>query len=136
VTPVLEIFERRLNEMPWGLYKVRRIYTKKGKAMRCVEKIRHGTRDEMNDLFATGLWQLEEGYAAMNGVTIRDIEYARFALRQPDVYPTCEGFYVAAPAFMETKLRGPIERFNQRWDAVLAGKPTTAPVEEQEELAA
>jgi hypothetical protein len=36
VTAAQEAFARKLEEIPWALYRVRRIYTKKGKAMRYV----------------------------------------------------------------------------------------------------
>jgi hypothetical protein len=64
----------------------------------------------------------------------REINYLMFAERTPDVYPTCEGFYVVAPLYMETKLRGPIERFNERWDRVVAGLPLNPEKIKEEEL--
>lgn len=119
VTPVLEIFERKLDAVPWGLYHVRRIYTAKGKAIRCVQPILKGTRNEM----------LTELLASVNRAPWwkwfeqRKITYLMTHEREPEKYPTREAFYVAAPAFMELKLRGPVEVFDERWDRVGRGLP-------------
>lgn len=128
VQPVIDVFERRLREMDWGLYKVRRIYTSKGKAMRCVEKMKHGNRNQMLTALLGSVTEVDK----FHFVEQRGITYLMFADRQPDTYPTREGFYVAAPAFMETKLRGPIERFNERWELVGKGLPLKPIAEDPE----
>jgi len=131
VTPVLEIFERKLDAVPWGLYHVRRIYTAKGKAIRCVQPILKGTRNEM----------LTELLASVNRAPWwkwfeqRKITYLMTHEREPEKYPTREAFYVAAPAFMELKLRGPVEVFDERWDRVgrgLSMNPGKNKIEEEE----
>lgn len=129
VVPVIEAFERRLNTMEWGFYKVRRIYTAKGKAIRCVELLLIGTRAGMESHLDERVG--EEFRDAV--LTQRGIRYAMFERRVPDTYPTREGFYVAAPRFMATKLRGPIEKFNERWEKVGRGEPLR-PIKESKEL--
>lgn len=123
VQPVLQEFERRLAATQWGLYRVRRIYTKKGSALRCVERLQEGTREAMQESYATVVASsaIAEGATRLHVEIKRGISYAMFASRVPDVYPAMEGFYVIAPLFVGTKLRGPIEKFNERWDRVLAG---------------
>lgn len=55
--------------------------------------------------------------------TLRNIEYHYITEREVDVYPTREGYYVVAPAFMDDKLRGKPEKFNERWERVGQGLP-------------
>ena len=114
VTPVLEEFENRLNTLEWGHYRVRRIYSKKGKAIRCVERLMVGSREKCQDT-------LKMDFCCDGGRmdVLRGITYVMRVERKPDVYPACEEFNVVAPAFMSTKLRGPIEKFNERWEAAL-----------------
>lgn len=125
VTEVLAIFEDKLAGMAWAFYRVRRIYSKKGKAIRCVERLDTGTRDAMKSLVA----DRASTESDLEIVASRGIDYAFFQHR-PEVYPAAEGFYVAAPAFVQTKLRGPIEKFNERWESVLAGRPAVEEVVE------
>lgn len=118
VTAVQEAFARKLAEIPWALYRVRRIYTKKGKALRYVEKRWDGERT----LLLSTLERLRER-EDLQCKTQRGIRYAMFAEREDDVYPTREGYYVVAPAFMDDKLRGKPEKFNERWERVGQGLP-------------
>lgn len=132
-----EAFDRRLAEVPWGLYRVRRIYTKKGKAMRYVERIEVTPTDRPRsagetypELTRDGLMrELRTGRFCPEAEvkTLRGIEYHYFAEREDDVYPTREGYYVVAPAFMEDKLRGRPEVFNERWERVGRGLPLHPP---------
>lgn len=124
LTEVLAKFEEKLNSVEWGFYRVRRIYTKKGKAARCVELVKTGSRKEMEALI-----NAQDGRTEFK----RGIMYIKFQDRAPDVYPTLEGFYVAAPAYMITKLRGPIERFDERWNAVKVGGSMEAVRDEDEQ---
>jgi hypothetical protein len=114
---VLDEFEGRLAAKRWGLYRVRRIYTAKGAALRCVERLQEGSRAEMEALFASKV----AGDTSLEVDTIHGIRYAMFQRRVKDVYPTAEGFFVIAPLFVETKLRGPIEKFDERWSNVVGG---------------
>jgi hypothetical protein len=121
---VLQAFNQMLEEIPWALYRVRRIYTKKGKAMRYVEKISDGSPayTGIRSIMMSSLETIRdrEGLECM---TLRDIRYVMFATREADVYPTREGYYVVAPAFMDDKLRGKPEKFNERWERVGKGLP-------------
>ena len=134
VAAVLEAFERRLSAMQWGLYRVRRIYTKKGSAIRCVERLNIGTREEMADKFAAVL----ADPSVIMTQEAHGITYAMTNLREKDVYPTREGFFVIAPAFVGSeKCRGPVSKFDLRWQRVGDGLPmnpekTTAADAEEE----
>lgn len=125
VAAVLEAFNARLAGMQWGFYRVRRIYTAKGMAVRCVERLAIGTRSEMDQQFEA------TRTAGTNGIIMiqeaRGIRYAMTNLRVADVYPTQEGFYVVAPAFVNVKVRGPVAKFDQRWERVSAGLPMNPP---------
>lgn len=118
VTPVLDAFEARLAAMQWGFYRVRRIYSAKGKAFRCVERLETGSRTDMASKF-------KEMVADTPEVTVetkREIEYAMFQDRAEGVYPAAEGFFVIAPLFVDNKVRGTIEKFDDRWNRVIAGR--------------
>lgn len=117
VSEVLQIFESKLSLMTWAVYRVRRIYSRKGKAIRCVERLETGSRQDM----IAGVRSKIRNSETLELVQSRGINYAVFQGR-PEVYPACEGFYVAAPAFVGTKVRGPIEKFNERWDGAIAGR--------------
>jgi hypothetical protein len=119
VKPVLEVFERRLNAMSWGLYRVRRIYSKKGKAIRAVQQMGAGSRLEMFDAFRA----IMKSDPSLESVSARGIDYAFFQRRTADVYPAAEGFYVTAPLFVREKVRGTMEKFDARWDRVVSGLP-------------
>jgi hypothetical protein len=133
VEEALVEFAKLLETIPWALYRVRRIYTKKGKAVRYVEKV-----EMKQDLLEQPMHsrdraeRLREILIAGQELTVetlvkRRITYKMFAQREPATYPTREGFYVVAPAFMEDKLRGKPAKFNERWERVGAGLPTNPP---------
>lgn len=139
VTAVQEAFARKLAEIPWALYRVRRIYTKKGKAMRYVEKIEAkqdlipgvvGSRERADTMMAIMTRKSNTGVQCQIQV-MRDITYAMFTHREENVYPTREGYYVVAPAFMEDKLRGDPKKFNERWERVGQGLPMNPEKEER-----
>ena len=118
VRPVLDAFERRMAAMQWALYRVRRIYSKKGKAFRCVDRIQVGTRAEIAESFRAVLRQIP----GLTVETSHGIDYAMFHKRAVDIYPAAEGFYVTAPAFVDSKVRGTVEEFDTRWERVIAGR--------------
>ena len=115
VTAAQEAFERKLSEIPWALYRVRRIYTKKGKAMRYVQKVQAQERGSLRSN--------TQDHLLGKIVTLREIDYLMIHEREDGVYPTREEFYVVAPAFMEDKLRGQPEKFEERWKRVGEGLP-------------
>lgn len=103
-------FEGKLATLPWAVYRVRRIYTGKGKAFREVKRVQDGTRADMLTALA----------ALMNepGTMRREhhgIDYAYRLERTEDVYPTREDYLVAAPALVQDKSRYGDEWFNRRW---------------------
>jgi hypothetical protein len=111
---ILDAYNRKLNKMTWGLYRVRRVYSAKGKADRCVEKLETGPRDKMEErlLKAARAGKLEV-------VTKRAITYVYTKVRVEDQYPAVEDFFVAAPAVVETKARYGVERFERLWSETL-----------------
>lgn len=121
VTEALAEFDRRLNAVAWGLYKVRRVYTGIGKAFRAVELVKAGPRDQIKLHYgdmAVGFLPMDDGgHEPVKHLGFENgIQYGYFAVRETDKYPSREGFYVCAPLYMETKLRGDIEMFDFRWN--------------------
>jgi hypothetical protein len=119
VRPVLDEYNRRLAAMQWGLYRVRRIYSRKGKAFRCVELIHSGSQVEALERFHA----MVAADPSLIVTSKRKIDYAMFQHRADEVYPAAEGFFVVAPLFVATKVRGTLEHFDERWNRVLAGRP-------------
>ncbi len=131
--PALDLFRARIEEAPWGLYRVRRIYqpkavyegagkdrkllrhdyTKKGVAQRCVEK----TAEFPNSTQA--LNQLRH-IAEQNRLPIHqqhELSYATVS-QCSQTYPTCEEYYVVAPALVETKARNGVADFDDDWNSM------------------
>jgi hypothetical protein len=110
----LRLFTERLAGSEHAIYRVRRIYKKKGKADRAVEPLYFGAR-------AAVLAQLQSLINSQH-LTSReqhDITYAYLREQEPQKYPTCEEFYVAAPAQVASKTRYGFEWFEARWRAAL-----------------
>lgn len=110
----LRLFAERLAISEYALYRVRRIYKKKGKADRAVEKLCVGARAE--------IFHCLQSLIHSRGFSVREehnITYAYVREREPQAYPTCEEFYVAAPAVVESKTRYGFAWFEARWTQVL-----------------
>jgi hypothetical protein len=90
----LRLFEERLSEAKWGLYQVRRVYKKKGSADRCVDLHQTGTRGQMDLALEIGARHLG-GYPVVEEAGSKRFYTMR---RRPDVYPSAEEMWVAAPA--------------------------------------
>jgi hypothetical protein len=126
----LESFHASLASVPWGLYRVRRIYqpkavyqgtgrnrrllhyepTKKGSVQRCVERIAQ---------FSTAGEAIEQlkRLAQENKLPVEinhELCYATVR-RCGQCYPTSEEYYVAAPAVVETKARHGVSDFHNEW---------------------
>lgn len=104
-------FEELLQKTKWGFYEVRRIYSKKGKAMRAVEKLAEGERLEMDRL-----WERES-----SGLTLREehgIAYAYAQEREAETYPAFEHYYVVAPSDVDSKTQFGFDHFNAKWNAM------------------
>lgn len=121
--PAIEAYQGTLYRQPWALYRVRRIYfaardqqgnplpSKKGTAMRCVERLIEG-------LTSTDAILRLRTMAETLGqelVEQRKILYL-YTERCGDAYPTREAFYVAAPAVVDTKARYGVARFEEHWE--------------------
>ena len=101
-------FYHKLDTTTWGLYEVRRLYHAKGKAARAVEKLAHGTREEMD----------REWEQRAAGLTLREehgIGYAYVQEREEGTYPAFEHFFVVAPDEVETKTRYGFDNFDAKW---------------------
>jgi hypothetical protein len=129
----MDCFRARLQSLPWGLYRVRRIYqpkavydgkgksrtlvghdgTKKGTAHRCVEK----TGEFKNAAEALRhLHHLTEQRGLLVHV-LHELSYANVS-QCGETYPTTEEYYVAAPALVETKARNGVDSFDESWSDV------------------
>ena len=110
----LRLFDERLAMSEYAIYRVRRIYKKKGKADRAVEKLCVGTRAAM----LTCLQSLI-GSRQLSAREEHNITYAYVRERETQKYPACEEFYVAAPANVESKTRHGFAWFEARWAQAL-----------------
>jgi hypothetical protein len=102
----LRIFHERLAEIPWAVYRVRRLLWAKGRGDRCTERLSEGKRDQVvADLLKQG--------AQVEG------DHVRLWVRQRgEEYPGLEEMLVACPAVVDEKSR---PRFSENWDR-LSGK--------------
>lgn len=108
----LRVFQQRLAEAEYALYRVRRIYQAPGAAHRAVEKLQAGSYDEMVAQF-----NLLSGHVeARSDFGIR---YSYVRERVNGCYPTVEEFFVVAPAVVESKTRYGFAWFEARWRAAL-----------------
>ncbi|HMX29112.1 MAG TPA: hypothetical protein PKC13_26235 [Blastocatellia bacterium] len=96
------------------VYRVRRIYKKKGKADRAVEKLCVGARAEILNCLQSLISSRQLSAREEHNIT-----YAYAREREPQEYPTCEEFYVAAPANVESKTRHGFAWFEACWAAAL-----------------
>ncbi len=110
----LRLFAERLAVSEYAIYRVRRIYKKKGKADRAVEKLCADTRAAM----LTCLQSLISS-RQLSAREEHNITYAYVREREAQKYPACEEFYVAAPAAIESKTRYGFEWFEARWAQAL-----------------
>ena len=112
----LRLFRDRLETEPYAVYRVRRIFTSKGKADRSVERQETGTRKEMLTLLH-GLGAVShQGGVPRIVVEEKDPEN--------EVFPQIEEHYVAAPARVANKTgRGDqvrsLARFDGRWNTIV-----------------
>ena len=121
ITDGMAEFEQIIANAPHALFQVRRIYSAKGKADRCTEQIQTGNSRDWNR--AEMMTAAEELQKIVGGTwrMTRGIRYLDILLREEDVYPTRECFYVVAPAWIAAKTRHGLASFNQRWEAI--GRP-------------
>ena len=110
----IQLYRRKIDSEKWALYRVRRIYSGKGKADRAVEKI---------DVFACQA----DARAALNSSSarmgippeeLRGLWYIWRERRSETEFPTREEFFTIAPAMVETKARYGLDWFERRWSVL------------------
>src|SRR5438270_673023 len=111
------MLEEYLNEHTWSIYRVRRIYSAKGKAVRAVEQLETATR-------ARALRLLASRTRGMEKVTVERPTYAYKRQLNTDAYPAFEEFFVAAPSRVRTKARAGIPHFDEKWARLTGDDPT------------
>ncbi|MBS1807595.1 MAG: hypothetical protein JST84_05325 [Acidobacteria bacterium] len=106
-------YNQFLNSTDWNLYRVRRIYTAKGKADRCLQILDTGSRQEMAE--ALDFYNLDSQTA--HGITYKTKRQA-----EPGIYPFAQEYFTIAPAIPQEKARYGIEWFEERWDRIVGEK--------------
>ena len=107
----LNAYLQRIESLKWAQYRVRRIYGKKGRADRTVEKL---------DVFAS---TIEAGASLVDMAAclnlpieeLRGIPYVWRQRRSETEFPTREEFWTIAPAMVEAKARRGLARFEAKW---------------------
>jgi len=94
----------------WAVYRVRRIYSSKGKAQRCVERL----RECESEAEALGDLKRKAQAEGLQVRTIHGLSYA-YVRERSKSYPTTEEYYVAALALVDAKARYGMERFDTQW---------------------
>ena len=109
----IEAYRRKIDSEKWAIYRVRRIYSAKGRADRAVEKIKVFDREAEARL---ELNRLSDGL----GIAVEASDGFSYVWRErrADEYPTREDFLTIAPARVETKARYGLPWFEQRWVAL------------------
>ena len=109
----VDAYRRKIGSEKWALYRVRRIYSARGKADRAVEKI------NVFDRGAEARLELNRLSAEL-GIEVEESDGFSYVWRErrADEYPTREDFLTIAPALVETKARYGLPWFEQRWAAL------------------
>ena len=97
----VELYRKSIESEPWALYRVRRIYSRKGKADRAVEKL-HVFEGPAEARMALSIISASSGVAVEE---LRGIPYVWHERRSETDFPTREEFITIAPAAVETKAR-------------------------------
>lgn len=111
-TETLRYFRAKLEEVEYALYRVRRIYTARGRADRAVERLYTGSRGEMINRF-------EQISPSLDVRVEHDICYGCVRERTPDRYPAHEEFFVVGLAVVESKTRYGFDWFEAKWKETL-----------------
>lgn len=110
----VDVYRKSIESEEWALYRVRRIYSAKGKADRAGEKL-HVFEGPAEARLALNR------ISARNGVPVeelRGIPYVWHERRSETNFPTREEFITIAPAAVETKARYGLDWFEGRWSAL------------------
>ena len=110
----VELYRKSIESEPWALYRVRRIYSGKGKADRAVEKL-HVFEGPAEARMALNTISASSGVAVEE---LRGIPYVWHERRSETDFPTREEFITIAPAAVETKARYGLDWFDGRWSAL------------------
>jgi hypothetical protein len=110
-TAALDLYRQRLDESEWATYRVRRIFSAKGKADRAVERL---------ELFGSGHLATERLTELAVAESRKVIwfgpnPYLWRETRTEDRYPCREEYLTVAPATVETKARYGLAWFEERW---------------------
>ena len=97
-TETLRRFKMRLDESEYALFRVRRIYTKRGRADRAVERLATGSQSEMAN-------QFEKISESLKVRLEHNIRYGYVREREANRYPAHEEFFVVGLAVVESKTR-------------------------------
>ena len=110
----VELYRNIIGSEAWALYRVRRIYSGKGKADRAVEKL-HVFEGPAEARMALNMISASSGVAVEE---LRGIPYVWHERRSETDFPTREEFITIAPAAVETKARYGLHWFDGRWSAL------------------
>jgi hypothetical protein len=107
----LELYERSLRSATWAIYRVRRIYSAKGKADRALEQwAQFGDHDA-----ALGALRRLAGKFGCEFEQVGNRAYAWRERRSETEYPTREELFSIAPATVQSKARYGPDWFESRW---------------------
>ncbi|WP_018703591.1 hypothetical protein [Anaeromusa acidaminophila] len=106
-------FNKILDNHQWAVYRVRRLYLKKGLTYRAVES-REKTTRPMEGEPPMPLQNISKKIGATLNCP-KDIYYAVVSEKNKGVYPTQEEMFVVAPAIVPDKARYGIDWFNRLW---------------------
>jgi len=107
-------YRKSIDSEEWALYRVRRIFSAKGKADRAVEKLQV-FESPAEARMALNLISARSGVAVEE---LRGIPYVWHERRSETDFPTREEFVTIAPAAVETKARYGLDWFEGRWSAL------------------
>lgn len=107
-------YRERIHSGPWSLYRVRRIYSAKGRADRAVENLAAFENRES----AEHSLQRQAAEVGLAVERLRDIPYVWRERRSETLFPTREDFLTVAPAVVDDKARYGLTWFEQKWSAL------------------
>jgi hypothetical protein len=112
--PALDMYQRKLANQRWAVYRVRRIYSRKGKADRAVQRaaVFRSPADAVEHLNGISAW------LNIPIEVLRGIRYVFVEKRSENVFPCREEYFVAAPAIVEEKAHHGLAWFETKWTAL------------------
>lgn len=104
-------YHHRIDSGRWAIYRVRRIYSAKGRADRAVENFASFAHQES----AEQSLQILAAELGLPVERLRGIPYVWRERRRETVFPTREDFLTVAPAAVDDKARYGLPWFEQKW---------------------